>query len=77
MRMPHLLYMQLEIEAYYKNYYMCSTLQMALDTKIIVSITTFSVESNGELLIVQNIVRNGSLWNNIDFEKRVILSLKY
>ena len=25
--------------------------------------------SNGELLIVQNIVRNGSLWSNIVFEK--------
>ena len=29
--------------------------------------------NNWELLIVQNIVRNHSLWNNVVFEKEVIL----
>ena len=28
--------------------------------------------SNGELLIVYNIVRNGSLWSNVVFEKEII-----
>ena len=30
------------------------------------------VTSNGERLIVKDIVRNGSLWSNVDFEKEVI-----
>ena len=33
--------------------------------KIIVSITTYLVTSNGELLIVYNIVRNVSLQSNV------------
>ena len=40
--------------------------------KILVSIKTYLVTSNGELLIVWNIVRNGYLWMNLVFEKEVI-----
>ena len=40
--------------------------------KIIVSIKTYLVTSNGGWLIVCNTVRNGSLWNNVVFEKEVI-----
>ena len=41
--------------------------------KIIVGIKPYLVTNNGELLIVQNIVRNGSLWwSNVFFEKEII-----
>ena len=36
------------------------------------TIGNYFVMSNGELLIWKNIVRNGSLWNNVLFEKEVI-----
>ena len=39
---------------------------------LVVSIKTYLVRSNGKLMIVWNIVRNGSLWSNVDFEKEVI-----
>ena len=45
--------------------------------KIIINIKTYWVTSNGELLIVQTIVRNGSLWNDIVFWERGNFSLKY
>ena len=35
------------------------------------------IVSNGELLIEWNIVRNGSLWSNLFFEKKSNFSLKY
>ena len=40
--------------------------------KIIVGIKLYLVTSNGELLIVYNIMRNGSIWSNIVFDKEVI-----
>ena len=50
-----------------------SSRQWPLVLKIIVSIKTYLVTDYGELLIVQNIVRNGSLGSKIVFEKEVIL----
>ena len=41
-------------------------------SKKIVSIKSYLVLSNGELLIVYNIVRNGSLRSNVVFEKKAI-----
>ena len=40
--------------------------------KIIISIQPYLVTSNGERLIVYNIVRNGSLRSNVVFKKEVI-----
>ena len=49
---------------------------LAVDTignfKIILSIKPYLVTSNGERLIVYNIVRNGFLWIDLVFEKEVI-----
>ena len=44
--------------------------------KVIVSIKTHLVTSNGELLVVYNIVRNGSLLSNLVFEKKVEILTK-
>ena len=40
--------------------------------KIIVGMKIYLVTNNGELLIVSNIERNGSLWSNVFFEKALI-----
>ena len=41
--------------------------------KMYICIKPYLVTINGELLIVQNIVGNGSLWSNVVFEKEVIV----
>ena len=46
----------------------CSSLYKGRVLKIIVGIKTDLVMSNGEMLPVLNIVRNGSLWSNVVFE---------
>ena len=38
--------------------------------KIIIGIKPYFVTSNGESLVVQNIVRNGSLWSGVVFRER-------
>ena len=40
--------------------------------KIIISIRPVLVTSNGQLLVVWNIVRNGSLWSDVVFKKEVL-----
>ena len=45
--------------------------------KIIIITKPFLIMSNGERLIVWNIVRNGSFWSNVVFEKGVIFRKFY
>ena len=40
--------------------------------KIIINTKPYLATSNGERLVVQSIVRNGSLWGAVVFEKEVI-----
>ena len=49
-----------------------STLKADVITQNNSSHKTYLVTSNGELLTVKHIVRNGSLWSNVVFEKEVI-----
>ena len=44
---------------------------MVILFKIIISIKPYLVTSNGERLIVYNILRNGFLWSKVVFEKEV------